>query len=71
MKSLLSCTLEEFMNMLYKVIFVALFITLLITSIVLKSNLNKAEKYINRLEQDFPEYIDVTSSTDEYLDYYK
>lgn len=71
MKSLLSCTLEEFMNMLYKVIFVALFITLLITSIVLKSNLNKAEKYINRLEQDFPEYIDVTSSTDEYSDYYK
>ena len=71
MKSLLSCTLEEFMNMLYKVIFVALFITLLITSIVLKSNLNKAKKYINRLEQDFPEYIDVTSSTDEYSDYYK
>ena len=71
MKSLLSYTLEEFMSMLYKVIFVALFITLLITSIVLKSKLDKAEKYINRLEQDFPEYIDVTSSTDEYLDYYK
>ena len=71
MKSLLSCTLEEFMNMLYKVIFVALFIALLITSIVLKSDLDKAEKYINRLEQDLPEYIDVTSSTDEYSDYYK
>lgn len=71
MKSILNCTLEEFINILYKVMFIALFIALLITSIVLKSNLNKAEKYINRLEQDFPEYIDVTSSTDEYLDYYK
>ena len=71
MKSILNCTLEEFINILYKVMFIALFIALLITSIVLKSNLNKAEKYINRLEQDFPEYIDVTSSTDEYSDYYK
>ena len=71
MKSVLNCTLEEFMSILYKVIFIALFITLLISTVILRNKLDKAEKYINRLEQDFPEYIDVTASTDEYSDYYK
>ena len=71
MKSVLNCTLEEFMSILYKVIFIALFITLLISTVILSNKLDKAEKYINRLEQDFPEYIDVTASTDEYSDYYK
>ena len=71
MKSILNCTFEEFMDILYKVMFVALFISLVITSFRLKSDLDKAKKYINRLEQDFPEYIDVTASTDEYSDYYK
>ena len=71
MKSILNCTLEEFMNILYKVMFIALFITITISTVVLRIKLDKAEKYINRLEQDFPEYIDVTASTDEYLDYYK
>ena len=69
MKSILNCTLEEFMNILYKAMFIALFITILISTVVLRIKLDKAEKYINRLEQDFPEYIDV--STDEYSDYYK
>ena len=69
MKSILNCTLEEFMNILYKAMFIALFITLLISTVVLRIKLDKAEKYINRLEQDFPEYID--ASTDEYSDYYK
>lgn len=71
MKSLLNCTLEEFMNILYKVMFIALFITITISTIVLRIKLDKAEKYINRLEQDFPEYIDTTSGTDEYNEYYK
>lgn len=71
MKSLLNCTLEEFMNILYKVMFIALFITITISTVVLRIKLDKAEEYINRLEQDFPEYIDVTSSTDEYSNYYK
>ena len=71
MKSILNCTLEEFINILYKVMFIALFITITISTVVLRIRLDKAEKYINRLEQDFPEYIDVTSSTDEYSDYYK
>lgn len=71
MKSLLNCTLEEFMNILYKVMFIALFITITISTVVLRIKLDKAEKYINRLEQDFPEYIDTTSGTDEYNEYYK
>lgn len=71
MKSILNCTLEEFINILYKVMFIALFITITISTVILRNKLDRAEKYINRLEQDFPEYIDVTSSTDEYLDYYK
>ena len=71
MKSVLNCTLKEALNILFKVMFIVLFITIFISTVVLKIKLDKAEKYINRLEQDFPEYIDVTSSTDEYLDYYK
>ena len=71
MKSVLNCTLKEFLNILFKVMFIALFIILLITSIVLNNKIDKTEKYINKLEQDFPGYIDVTSSTDEYSDYYK
>ena len=71
MKSVLICTLKEFLNVLFKIIFIALFIILFITSCILKNKIDKAEKYINKLEQDFPGYIDVTSSTDEYSDYYK
>ena len=71
MKSVLNCTLKEFLNILFKVMFIALFIILLITSCILKNKIDKAEKYINKLEQDFSGYIDVTSSTDEYSDYYK
>ena len=32
--------------------------------------IRKAEKYINDLEEDFPEYIDVTSGRDSYSEYY-
>ena len=51
MKSVLNCTLKEFLNILFKVMFIALFIILLITSCILKNKIDKAEKYINKLEQ--------------------
>ena len=38
--------------------------------IILKCQLNDAERYIERLESDFPEYIDTTSGTDEFSNYY-
>lgn len=38
--------------------------------IILKCQLNDAERYIEKLESDFPEYIDTTSGTDEYSEYY-
>lgn len=33
--------------------------------------INKAKAYINALENDFPEYIDTTSGTDAYSEWYK
>ena len=30
----------------------------------------QADRYINRLEADFPNYIDVSTGGDEYADYY-
>ena len=33
-------------------------------------NFNKAQDYINALEKDFPEYIDITAETDAYINYY-
>ena len=38
--------------------------------IILKCQLNDAERYIERLESDFLEYIDTTSGTDEFSNYY-
>ena len=58
MKSVLNCTLKEFMSILFKVMFIALFIALLISFFVLKYKIDKAEKYINKLEQDFPGYYE-------------
>ena len=71
MKSLLNCTLEEFMSTLYKALAIAAIITLLLTVFCLKRELNAAHNYINKLESDFPEYIDTTSGSDEYSNYYK
>lgn len=71
MKSILNCTLEEFMNIIYKSLAIAAFITLLLTVFCLKRELNAAHNYINKLESDFPEYIDTTSGSDEYNEYYK
>ena len=31
---------------------------------------NKADAYIERLEQDFPDYLDVSAESDEYSEYY-
>lgn len=71
MKSVLNCTLEEFMNIIYKSLAIAAIITLLLTVFCLKEQLNAAHNYINKLESDFPEYIDTTSGSDEYNEYYK
>ena len=30
----------------------------------------QADRYINRLEADFPDYIDTSAESDEYTDYY-
>jgi hypothetical protein len=30
----------------------------------------QADRYIQRLEQDFPDYIDTSAESDEYTDYY-
>ena len=47
-----------------------LIIGLALSAVILKCQLNDAERYIKRLESDFPEYIDTTSGTDEYSEYY-
>ena len=33
-------------------------------------NFHKAQDYINALEKNFPEYIDITAETDAYINYY-
>ena len=33
-------------------------------------NFHKAQNYIDALEKDFPEYIDITAETDAYINYY-
>ena len=30
----------------------------------------QADRYINRLEQDFPDYLDTSAEGDEYVNYY-
>jgi hypothetical protein len=30
----------------------------------------QADRYINRLEQDYPDYIDTSAESDEYTNYY-
>lgn len=70
MKSLINLTVDEFMNLIYKGLVVAALIAAIMCVIILKCQLNDAERYIERLESDFPEYIDTTSGTDEYSEYY-
>ena len=70
MKSLINLTIDEFMQFIYKGLVIAALIAMVIVSIILKCQLNDAERYIERLESDFPEYIDTTSGTDEYSNYY-
>lgn len=46
-------------------------ITALILCLVHLSNkLYQADNYIQALEQDFPEYIDITAEKDSYYEYY-
>ena len=70
MKSLINLTIDEFMQLIYKGLVIAALIAMVIVSIILKCQLNDAERYIDRLEEDFPEYVDTTSGTDEYSNYY-
>lgn len=70
MKSLINLTVDEFMNLIYKGLVVAALIVATMCAIILKCQLNDAERYIKRLESDFPEYIDTTSRTDEFSNYY-
>lgn len=70
MKSLINLTVDEFMNLIYKGLIVAALIAAIVCVVILKCQLNDAERYIERLESDFPEYIDTTSGTDEYSQYY-
>lgn len=37
----------------------------------LTNRLDAAAAYIDRLETDFPEYLDVSAEGDEYVDYYQ
>jgi hypothetical protein len=37
----------------------------------LTNRLDTAAAYIDALETDFPEYLDVTAEGDEYIDYYQ
>lgn len=32
--------------------------------------IDAADRYIHELEEDYPEYLDTTSGTDAYVDYY-
>lgn len=70
MKSLINLTVDEFMQLIYKGLVIAALIALAISVCILKCQLNDAERYIERLESDFPEYIDTTSGTDEFSNYY-
>jgi hypothetical protein len=36
----------------------------------LTDTIEKAKSYINDLEEDFPEYIDITAERDSYTEYY-
>lgn len=45
-------------------------IVLLFYCIKQQTIINNAENYINDLEEDFPEYIDITAERDSYTKYY-
>lgn len=58
------------MKSLIKFLVIEALIVSVVCLIILKCQLNDAERYIERLESDFQEYIDTTSGTDEYSEYY-
>jgi hypothetical protein len=54
------------------IVFLASLIAGLLYVLSLQSDrLDIADKYIKELENDFPEYIDTTSGSDAYSEYYK
>lgn len=44
---------------------------LVLEVISLNNKLDAAANYINRLESDYPDYIDTSAESDEYYEYYK
>lgn len=53
-------------------IFWAIICLVLIAQINIYHNrLEDARAYINRLEQDFPEYLDTSAESDEYFNWYQ
>ena len=49
---------------------VAIVAILLTTTLYLYKRIQAADAYIKALEADYPEYLDTTSGTDEFLRYY-
>lgn len=54
------------------IIVILLLISWVLTGICIhqKNTINKAKTYINDLENDFPDYIDITSGRDSYSEWY-
>lgn len=67
------CPIKLVLIMKNLIIFVlsVLLIGLAIACNHLTNRLDAASNYINALETDFPEYLDVTAEGDEYIDYYQ
>lgn len=57
-------------DMIFMIISVIMIVLLFSLNIYQQYKLEKADNYIKQLEIDFPEYIDVTSGTDAYFEYY-
>lgn len=59
---------KNLINFIILLLFVI--IVLLFHCIKQQTIINNAKNYINDLEEDFPEYIDVTAERDSYTEYY-
>lgn len=53
------------------IIWVIICLVLIAQINIYHNRLEDARAYINALEQDFPEFLDVTSGSDEYSNWYK
>lgn len=52
-------------------VLIVIIATLLVATNYLNTRVDDARDYINVLEADYPEYIDTTSGTDAYVEWYK